>query len=442
MFENLSDRIEGAIHRLSGRSSITDINIADAVKDIRKALVEADVNYKIAKRFTDKVKADAMGEKVIKALEPGQAMVKIVRDNMAELMGGTASEIVEGSGLQTILMAGLQGSGKTTFTAKLGNRLKAKKGRKVMLVAADVHRPAAIDQLQTLGESIGVEVFAMPESKDPVYITKQAQVKAKAEGFNYLMIDTAGRLAIDEVMMDEIRAIHDAVSPQETLFVVDAMTGQDAVNTAKAFHEVLDLSGVVLTKLDGDTRGGAALSIRSVVDVPIKFIGTGEKMEALDVFHPERMADRILGMGDVLTLVEKAQEQFDEAAARKVSKRIATNTFGFDDFLDQIRQMKKMGNMKDMMGMIPGMGKAMKGVDIPDDAFVSIEAIIQSMTPAERRDAKLINGSRRSRIAMGSGTSVVEVNKLLKQFSGMSKMMKMMQGKGGKAAMMQMMKGR
>ncbi|NDD47046.1 MAG: signal recognition particle protein, partial [Flavobacteriia bacterium] len=370
----------------------------------------------------------------------GQAMVKIVRDEMAALMGGQAVEIASGTGLQTVLMAGLQGSGKTTFTAKLGSHLKRKKGRKVLLAAADVYRPAAIDQLHTLGTQVSIDVFSMPEEKDPVVIAQKAQQKAKSEGYNYLLIDTAGRLAVDEALMAEIKAIHAAVQPQETLFVVDAMTGQDAVNTAKAFHDALDYSGVILTKLDGDTRGGAALTIRSVVEVPIKFIGTGEKMEALDVFYPERMADRILGMGDVISLVERAQEQFDQEAARKMSKKIATNSFGFDDFLDQIQQVKKMGSMKDLMGMIPGVGKAMKNIDIPDDAFKHVEAMIKSMTPKERENPSILNGNRRARIAKGSGRTVADVNKLVKQFEDMSKMMKMMQGKGGRQQMMNMMK--
>jgi signal recognition particle subunit SRP54 len=381
-----------------------------------------------------------MGQDVIKAVQPGQAMVKIVRDEMAALMGGQAVEIASGTGLQTVLMAGLQGSGKTTFTAKLGSHLKRKKGRKVLLAAADVYRPAAIDQLHTLGAQVGIDVFSMPDEKDPVVIAQKAQQKAKSEGYNYLLVDTAGRLAVDEALMAEIKAIHAAVQPQETLFVVDAMTGQDAVNTAKAFHDALDYSGVILTKLDGDTRGGAALTIRSVVEVPIKFIGTGEKMEALDVFYPERMADRILGMGDVISLVERAQEQFDQEAARKMSKKIATNSFGFDDFLDQIQQVKKMGSMKDLMGMIPGVGKAMKNIDIPDDAFKHVEAMIKSMTPKERENPSILNGNRRARIAKGSGRTVADVNKLVKQFEDMSKMMKMMQGKGGRQQMMNMMK--
>jgi signal recognition particle subunit SRP54 len=440
MFEGLTERIDSAIHRLSGRGRITDINIAETVKEIRRALVDADVNYKTAKEFTDRVKDQAMGQDVIKAVQPGQAMVKIVRDEMAALMGGQAVEIASGTGLQTVLMAGLQGSGKTTFTAKLGSHLKRKKGRKVLLAAADVYRPAAIDQLHTLGTQVSIDVFSMPEEKDPVVIAQKAQQKAKSEGYNYLLIDTAGRLAVDEALMAEIKAIHAAVQPQETLFVVDAMTGQDAVNTAKAFHDALDYSGVILTKLDGDTRGGAALTIRSVVEVPIKFIGTGEKMEALDVFYPERMADRILGMGDVISLVERAQEQFDQEAARKMSKKIATNSFGFDDFLDQIQQVKKMGSMKDLMGMIPGVGKAMKNMDIPDDAFKHVEAMIKSMTPKERENPSILNGNRRARIAKGSGRTVADVNKLVKQFEDMSKMMKMMQGKGGRQQMMNMMK--
>jgi len=439
MFESLSEKIDSALHRLSGRSKISDINIAEAVKDIRRALVDADVNYKLAKDFTDRVKDRAMGQDVLKSLEPGQLMVKIVRDEIAELMGGTASELASGSGLQTVLMAGLQGSGKTTFTAKLGSMLKRKKGRKVLLAAADVHRPAAVNQLKTLGEQISVEVFSIEGEKDAVKIAREAQSYAKQNGFNYLLIDTAGRLAIDEVLMREISSIREATQPQEILFVVDSMTGQDAVNTAKAFNDALDFTGVILTKLDGDTRGGAALSIRQVVQKPIKFIGTGEKMDALDVFHPDRMADRILGMGDVISLVERAQEQFDEEANRKINKKIATNKFGFDDFLEQIQQIKKMGNMKDLMGMIPGVGKAMKGMDIPDDAFKHLEAMIRSMTPAERSNPSIINGSRRVRIAQGSGRTVSDLNKLIKQFDEMSRMMKMMQGPGGRSQLMSMM---
>ena len=439
MFESLSEKIDSALHRLSGRSKISDINIAEAVKDIRRALVDADVNYKLAKDFTDRVKDRAMGQDVLKSLEPGQLMVKIVRDEIAVLMGGTASELASGTGLQTVLMAGLQGSGKTTFTAKLGSMLKRKKGRKVLLAAADVHRPAAVNQLKTLGEQISVEVFSIEGEKDAVKIARDAQAYAKQNGFNYLLIDTAGRLAVDEVLMREISSIREATQPQEILFVVDSMTGQDAVNTAKAFNDALDFTGVILTKLDGDTRGGAALSIRQVVQKPIKFIGTGEKMDALDVFHPDRMADRILGMGDVISLVERAQEQFDEEANRKINKKIATNKFGFDDFLEQIQQIKKMGSMKDLMGMIPGVGKAMKGMDIPDDAFKHLEAMIRSMTPAERSNPSIINGSRRIRIAQGSGRSVSDLNKLIKQFDEMSRMMKMMQGPGGRSQLMSMM---
>jgi signal recognition particle subunit SRP54 len=439
MFESLSEKIDSALHRLSGRSKISDINIAEAVKDIRRALVDADVNYKLAKDFTDRIKERAMGQDVLKSLEPGQLMVKIVRDEIAELMGGTASELASGTGLQTVLMAGLQGSGKTTFTAKLGSMLKRKKGRMVLLAAADVHRPAAVNQLKTLGEQISVEVFSIEGEKDAVKIAREAQSYAKQNGFNYLLIDTAGRLAVDEVLMREISSIREATQPQEILFVVDSMTGQDAVNTAKAFNDALDFTGVILTKLDGDTRGGAALSIRQVVQKPIKFIGTGEKMDALDVFHPDRMADRILGMGDVISLVERAQEQFDEEANRKINKKIATNKFGFDDFLEQIGQIKKMGSMKDLMGMIPGVGKAMKGMDIPDDAFKHLEAMIRSMTPAERSNPSIINGSRRIRIAQGSGRSVSDLNKLIKQFDEMSRMMKMMQGPGGRSQLMSMM---
>ena len=439
MFESLSEKIDSALHRLSGRSKISDINIAEAVKDIRRALVDADVNYKLAKDFTDRVKDRAMGQDVLKSLEPGQLMVKIVRDEIAVLMGGTASELASGTGLQTVLMAGLQGSGKTTFTAKLGSMLKRKKGRKVLLAAADVHRPAAVNQLKTLGEQISIEVFSIEGEKDAVKIARDAQSYAKQNGFNYLLIDTAGRLAVDEVLMREISSIREATQPQEILFVVDSMTGQDAVNTAKAFNDALDFTGVILTKLDGDTRGGAALSIRQVVQKPIKFIGTGEKMDALDVFHPDRMADRILGMGDVISLVERAQEQFDEEANRKINKKIATNKFGFDDFLEQIQQIKKMGSMKDLMGMIPGVGKAMKGMDIPDDAFKHLEAMIRSMTPAERSNPSIINGSRRIRIAQGSGRSVSDLNKLIKQFDEMSRMMKMMQGPGGRSQLMSMM---
>jgi|TARA_B110000483_G_scaffold170903_1_gene202218 signal recognition particle subunit SRP54 len=440
MFDSLSEKIDKAIHRLSGRGRITDINIAEAIKDIRRALVDADVNYKIAKDFTDTIKARALGQDVIKAVEPGQVMIKIVRDEMSILMGETSHDISSDNGLNTILMAGLQGSGKTTFTAKLGFLLHQKKGKKVLLAACDVYRPAAIEQLNTLGKQIGLTVFSLPEEKNPITIASMAQKVAKDEGYDYLLVDTAGRLAIDNALMQEISSIHNALRPQETLFVVDSMTGQDAVTTAKTFHEALNYTGVVLTKLDGDTRGGAALSIRSVVKVPIKFIGTGEKMEAIDVFHPSRMADRILGMGDVISLVERAQESFDQDESRKLSKKIASNSFGFDDFLKQIGQIKKMGSVKDLMGMIPGVGKAMKNIDIPDDAFKHIEAMIKSMTPSERSNPSVLNGTRRARIAKGSGRTVADVNKLVKQFNDMSKMMKVMQGKGGQSKMMNMMK--
>ena len=441
MFESLSDRLEGAFDILKGNNKITELNIADSVKQIRRALVEADVSFKIAKDFTNTVKAKAIGQGVITAVKPGQAMVKIVRDEMAELMGGQAESLDLTSTPSIILMAGLQGSGKTTHSAKLANYLLRKKSRKPLLVACDVYRPAAINQLQVLGEQLGIEVYTEVGNQDPVTIAENAVKHAKSKGFNTVIVDTAGRLAVDAAMMDEIGRIHKAVAPQETLFVVDAMTGQDAVNTAKAFNDVLDFEGVILTKLDGDTRGGAALTIKSVVNKPIKFIGTGEKMEALDVFHPDRMADRILGMGDVVSLVEKAQEQFDEESARKISKKISQDTFGFDDFMEQIQQIKKMGNMKDLMGMIPGMGKALKNVDIDDDAFKHIEAMINSMTPTERQQPDTINGSRRKRIASGSGRTVQDVNNLLKQFTDMRKVMKMMQSGGGKRGMMNMMRG-
>ena len=441
MFESLSDRLEGAFDILKGNNKITELNIADSVKQIRRALVEADVSFKIAKDFTNTVKAKAIGQGVITAVKPGQAMVKIVRDEMAELMGGQAESLDLTSTPSIILMAGLQGSGKTTHSAKLANYLLRKKSRKPLLVACDVYRPAAINQLQVLGEQLGIEVYTEVGNQDPVTIAENAVKHAKSKGFNTVIVDTAGRLAVDAAMMDEIGRIHKAVAPQETLFVVDAMTGQDAVNTAKAFNDVLDFEGVILTKLDVDTRGGAALTIKSVVNKPIKFIGTGEKMEALDVFHPDRMADRILGMGDVVSLVEKAQEQFDEESARKMSKKISQDTFGFDDFMEQIQQIKKMGNMKDLMGMIPGMGKALKNVDIDDDAFKHIEAMINSMTPTERQQPDTINGSRRKRIASGSGRTVQDVNNLLKQFTDMRKVMKMMQSGGGKRGMMNMMRG-
>ena len=441
MFENLSDRLEGAFKTLKGNHKITELNIADSVKQIRRALVEADVSFKIAKEFTNKVKDKAIGEGVINAVKPGQMMVKIVRDEMAELMGGQAEGLNLTGSPTVILMAGLQGSGKTTHSAKLANYLKRKKTKKPLLVACDVYRPAAINQLHVLGEQLGIEVYSEEGNNDPVAIASNALAHAKSNGFNAVIVDTAGRLAVDEAMMQEIGNIHKAITPSETLFVVDAMTGQDAVNTAKAFNDVLDFDGVILTKLDGDTRGGAALTIKSVVNKPIKFVGMGEKMDALDVFHPDRMADRILGMGDVVSLVEKAQEQFDEVEARKMSKKIATDSFGFDDFMNQIQQIKKMGNMKDLMGMIPGMGKALKNVDIDDDAFKHIEAMINSMTLDERQNPDIINGSRRKRIAGGSGRTVQDVNALLKQFTDMRKMMKMMQSGGGKRGMMNMMRG-
>ena len=441
MFDNLSDRLEGAFKVLQGNHKITELNIADSVKQIRRALVEADVSFKIAKQFTNDVKAKALGSGVLTAVKPGQAMVKIVRDEMAELMGGQAEGLNLAGKPAVILMAGLQGSGKTTHSAKLANYLKNKKTKKPLLVACDVYRPAAINQLHVLGEQLGIEVFSEQGNQDPVSIATNALAHAKSNGYNVVIVDTAGRLAVDEEMMAEIGNIHKAIAPSETLFVVDSMTGQDAVNTAKAFNEVLNFDGVILTKLDGDTRGGAALTIKSVVNKPIKFIGTGEKMEALDVFHPDRMADRILGMGDVVSLVERAQEQFDEQEARKMSKKIATDSFGFDDFMNQIQQIKKMGNMKDLMGMIPGMGKAMKNIDIDDDAFKHIEAMINSMTLAERQQPDIINGSRRKRIAMGSGRTVQDVNNLLKQFGDMRKMMKMMQSGGGRRGMMNMMRG-
>ena len=441
MFENLSDRLEGAFKTLKGNHKITELNIADSVKQIRRALVEADVSFKIAKEFTNKVKDKAIGEGVINAVQPGQMMVKIVRDEMAELMGGQAEGLNLIGSPTVILMAGLQGSGKTTHSAKLGNYLKRKKAKKPLLVACDVYRPAAINQLHVLGEQLGIEVYSEEGNNDPVSIASNSLAHAKSNGFSAVIVDTAGRLAVDEAMMQEIGNIHKAITPSETLFVVDSMTGQDAVNTAKAFNDVIDFDGVILTKLDGDTRGGAALTINSIVNKPIKFVGMGEKMDALDVFHPDRMADRILGMGDVVSLVEKAQEQFDEAEARKMSKKIATDSFGFDDFINQIQQIKKMGNMKDLMGMIPGMGKAMKNVDIDDDAFKHIEAMINSMTLDERQNPDIINGSRRKRIANGSGRTVQDVNALLKQFTDMRKMMKMMQSGGGKRGMMNMMRG-
>ncbi len=430
MFENLSDRLEKSFKLLKGQGRITEINIAETLKDIRRALLDADVNFKIAKKFTDDVKQKAIGQDVLSAVKPGQMMVKIVKDELAALMGGTFTDIELKSKPAVILMSGLQGSGKTTFSGKLANMLKSKKGRHPLLVAGDVYRPAAIDQLKVLGEQIGVPVYTEEGNMDPVKIAKAAISQAKANGNDVVIVDTAGRLAVDEEMMKEIAAIKKAINPDEILFVVDSMTGQDAVNTAKEFNDRLDFDGVVLTKLDGDTRGGAALSIRAVVEKPIKFVGTGEKVDALDVFHPDRMADRILGMGDIVSLVEKAQEQFDEEEAKRLQKKLQKNTFNFNDFLKQINQIKKMGNLKDVMGMIPGMGKAMKGMDIDDDAFKHIEAIIYSMTPEEREDPSIINGGRRKRIASGSGTNIQEVNRLLKQFTETRKMMKMVsQGK-------------
>tara|TARA_R110001599_G_scaffold145587_1_gene328074 strand:- start:6013 stop:7341 length:1329 start_codon:yes stop_codon:yes gene_type:complete len=440
MFNNLSDKLDKALHTLKGHGSITEVNVAETLKEVRRALLDADVNFKIAKDFTKKVQTKALGQNVLTTLNPGQLMVKLVKDELTELMGGETVGLNLGGSPTVILMSGLQGSGKTTFSGKLANFLKTKKTKQVLLVGCDVYRPAAINQLQVVGEQIGVEVYAEIGNQNPVEISKNAIKHAKATGKNVVIIDTAGRLAVDEEMMTEISNIHKAVNPQETLFVVDSMTGQDAVNTAKAFNDVLNFDGVILTKLDGDTRGGAALTIKSVVDKPIKFIGTGEKMEAIDVFHPDRMADRILGMGDVVSLVERAQEQFDEESARKLQKKIAKNQFGFDDFLTQIQQIKKMGNMKDLVGMIPGAGKAMKDVDIDDDSFKGIEAIIHSMTPSERSTPSSINSSRKKRIAKGSGSTVQDVNQLMKQFTQMSKMMKMMQGGGGRK-MMQMMQG-
>ncbi|MDR0231133.1 MAG: signal recognition particle protein [Dysgonamonadaceae bacterium] len=426
MFENLSDRLDRSFKLLKGEGRITEINVAETLKDVRKALLDADVNYKVAKQFTDTVKEKALGQDVLKAVKPGQLMVKIVHDELAVLMGGETVDINIKSNPSIILMSGLQGSGKTTFSGKLAKMLKSKRGKHPLLVACDVYRPAAIDQLKVLGEQIEVPVYTEEGNKNPVQIAKNSIKFAKDKGCDLIIIDTAGRLAVDEEMMNEIEAIKKAINPNEILFVVDSMTGQDAVNTAKEFNDRLNFDGVVLTKLDGDTRGGAALSIRSVVDKPIKFVGTGEKMDAIDPFHPTRMADRILGMGDIVSLVEKAQEQYDEEEARRLQKRIAKNQFDFNDFLSQIAQIKKMGNLKDLASMIPGVGKALKDIDIDDDAFKSIEAIIHSMTPEERTNPSILNGSRRARIAKGSGTSVQEVNKLLKQFEETRKMMKMM----------------
>jgi signal recognition particle subunit SRP54 len=432
MFENLSERLERSFKIFKGEGKITELNVAETLKDVRKALLDADVNYKVAKQFTDNIKQKALGQNVLTAVKPGQMMVKIVHDELTELMGGSSSDVNIKGNPAVILMAGLQGSGKTTFSGKLANLMKTKRGKNPLLVAGDVYRPAAINQLQVLGEQIGVKVYAEPGNNNPVMIAENGIKHAKANGFDLVIVDTAGRLAIDEQMMNEIAAIKKAISPQEILFVVDSMTGQDAVNTAKEFNERLNFDGVILTKLDGDTRGGAALSIRSVVDKPIKFVGTGEKLEALDVFHPSRMADRILGMGDIVSLVERAQEQYDEDEARKLQKKIAKNQFDFNDFLSQINQIKKMGNLKDLASMIPGMGKMLKDIDIDDNAFKSVEAIIFSMTPHERENPHVIDGNRRKRIAAGSGTSIQEVNRLLKQFDDTRKVMKMMTSGAGK----------
>lgn len=441
MFENLTQRLDKSFRLLRGQGRITEINVAETLKDVRRALLDADVNYKIAKQFTEDVKQKALGQNVLAAIRPGELMTKIVHDELAELMGGEKSDINTKGAPAVILMAGLQGSGKTTMSGKLAKMLKSKQGKQPLLVACDVYRPAAINQLQVLGEQINVPVFAQIEEKNPVAIAQAAIRHAKENNNDIVIVDTAGRLAIDEAMMNEITAIKTAINPQEILFVVDSMTGQDAVNTAKEFNDRLDFTGVVLTKLDGDTRGGAALSIRSVVQKPIKFVGTGEKLEAIDVFHPLRMADRILGMGDVVSLVERAQEQYDEEEARRMQKKIAKNQFNFEDFLAQIQQIKKMGNLKDLAGMIPGMGKMMKNIDIDDDAFKGIEAIIKSMTPKERNSPEIINGSRRKRIAMGSGTSIQDVNRLIKQFEDIKKMMKKMSGANGSRMMQQMMPG-
>ncbi|MCD6066657.1 MAG: signal recognition particle protein [Bacteroidetes bacterium] len=439
MFNTLSDKIERAFKVLKGQGKITEINVAETMKEVRKALLDADVNYKVAKQFTDTIKEKALGQNVLTSVSPGQLLIKITHDELAQLMGGERTDIKLNNNPTIILMSGLQGSGKTTFSGKLANHLKTKRGKNPLLVACDIYRPAAIDQLHVLGEQIGVEVFSDRDNKDPVDISRKAIKQAKENGNSVVIIDTAGRLAIDEQMMNEIAKVKKEIKPDEILFVVDAMTGQDAVNTAKAFNDRLDFDGVVLTKLDGDTRGGAALSIKSIVNKPIKFVGTGEKMDAIDVFHPERMADRILGMGDVVTLVERAQEQFNEEEARKLSKKIAKNQFGFNDFLAQLQQIKKMGNIKDLVGMIPGVGKAVKDMDINEDAFKSIEAIIYSMTPQEREKPELLNGSRRARIAKGSGTNIQEVNKLIKQFDETRKMMRMMQDKNAMAKMMRNM---
>lgn len=439
MFENLSDRLERSFKILKGEGKITEINVAETLKDVRKALLDADVNYKVAKQFTDTVKAKALGMDVLTAVKPSQLMVKIVHDELALLMGGDSVDVNLTGSPAVILMSGLQGSGKTTFSGKLAQLLKGKRGKKPLLAACDVYRPAAIEQLKVLGEQICIPVYSEPDCKNPVQIAQNAIKQARQDGQDLVIVDTAGRLAVDEEMMREIKAIKDAINPNEILFVVDSMTGQDAVNTAKEFNDRLDFTGVVLTKLDGDTRGGAALSIRTVVNKPIKFVGTGEKMDALDVFHPARMADRILGMGDIVSLVERAQEQYDEEEAKRLQKKIAKNQFDFNDFISQIQQIKKMGNLKDLASMIPGVGKAIKDIDIDDNAFKSVEAIIYSMTPKERSNPELLNGSRRQRIAKGSGTSIQEVNRLIKQFDQTRKMMKMVAG-GKMGKMMPRMK--
>jgi signal recognition particle subunit SRP54 len=440
MFENLTDKFERAFKVLKGQGQITEINVAETLKEVRRALLDADVSFNTAKQFTNTVKEKALGRDVLTAVSPGQLMIKICHEELVELMGGNEADINLKGNPAIILMSGLQGSGKTTFTGKLGSYLKTKKGKNVLLVACDVYRPAAIDQLHVLGEQLGIEVFSDREEKSPVNIATKAINHARSKGFNVVIVDTAGRLAVDEAMMDEIAQVKAAIQPSETLFVVDSMTGQDAVNTAKAFNERIDFDGVVLTKLDGDTRGGAALSIKSIVNKPIKFVGTGEKMDALDVFYPSRMADRILGMGDVVSLVERAQEQFNEEEARRLQKKIMKDQFDFNDFLGQLEQIKKMGNVKDLMGMIPGMSKAMKDVDVPEDAFKGVEAIIRSMTPKERAMPAILNPSRKARIASGSGTTIQDVNKLIKQFEDMRKMMKMMSNPRNMASMMGQMK--
>lgn len=440
MFENLTDKFERAFKVLKGQGQITEINVAETLKEVRRALLDADVSFNTAKQFTNTVKEKALGRDVLTAVSPGQLMIKICHEELVELMGGNEADINLKGNPAIILMSGLQGSGKTTFTGKLGSYLKTKKGKNVLLVACDVYRPAAIDQLHVLGEQLGIEVFSDRDEKSPVNIATKAINHARSKGFNVVIVDTAGRLAVDEAMMDEIAQVKAAIQPSETLFVVDSMTGQDAVNTAKAFNERIDFDGVVLTKLDGDTRGGAALSIKSIVNKPIKFVGTGEKMDALDVFYPSRMADRILGMGDVVSLVERAQEQFNEEEARRLQKKIMKDQFDFNDFLGQLEQIKKMGNVKDLMGMIPGMSKAMKDVDVPEDAFKGVEAIIRSMTPKERAMPAILNPSRKARIASGSGTTIQDVNKLIKQFEDMRKMMKMMSNPRNMASMMGQMK--